>query len=285
MRYYGEDGYLYYATDTTLGRLGQFPNTLSYVDDFLGAEGGVPLNTASLELEASSSQYATAADSASLSQTGDITIEAQVNMESLPASGSEMVIVSKWNENSDERSYKFILTSIAGYFGDGSDGALTISSDTTEAPIDSSAVGISGAYTLTATNVSFAANQIVLIHQTRGSGAGTWQRNTISAYTAGTITLQNALNFSYNTSGADAAQVRVLKQYTDVTINSAKVYSAKAWNGTVGGILAFLANGTITVTGTLSAKGTNASTSSVADGATLAGASGGGFRGGTLRTT
>jgi len=285
LRYYGEDGFLYYSTDTTIGRLGQFPNgTLAYADDFLGAEGGVPLNTYSLDLEAASSQYATGADSASLSQTGDITIEANVKFESLPAAGSEMVLLSKWDENSAERSYKMTVSTVSGYFGDGSDGALTVATNTTEAPIDSSADGTSGAYTLTATNASFAAGQIVMIHQTRGLGAGTWQRNVISSYTAGTITLQNALNFSYNTSGDDAAQVRVLKQYTDVTINTGITYSAKAWDGTVGGIIAFVANGTITITGTLSAAGTNASTSSVADGATLAGATGGGFRGGTLRT-
>ena len=38
-----------------------------FADDFLGAQGGIPLNTHSLDLEAGSSQYATMADSASLS--------------------------------------------------------------------------------------------------------------------------------------------------------------------------------------------------------------------------
>ena len=136
-------------------------------------------------------------------------------------------------------------------FGDGSDGALTISADTTDAPIDSVCTGTSGASTLSATNASFAAGQIILIHQTQGTGAGTWQKNKITAYIAGTITLETALNTTYTT----GAQVLVMKQYTNVTIDSAKTLTAKAWNGTVGGIISFLSNGTLTVTGTITATG------------------------------
>ena len=142
-------------------------------------------------------------------------------------------------------------TTGTSFFGDGSDGALTISTDTTEAPIDSACTGTMGSTTLTATNVSFVAGQKVLIHQTQGTGAGNYERNTISSYTAGTITLQDALSANYVT----GAQVRVLKQYTDVTIDSTKTYTAKAWNGTVGGILGFYANGTVTITGTITATG------------------------------
>ena len=52
-------------------------------------------NTHSLDLEASSSQYATASDSTSLDLSGDFTIEAWVKMESLPSVGTNMAIVSK----------------------------------------------------------------------------------------------------------------------------------------------------------------------------------------------
>ena len=48
-------------------------------------------------------------------------------------------------------------------FGDGSDGALTISSDTTDAPIDSACTGTKGATTLSATNTSFASGQKFLL--------------------------------------------------------------------------------------------------------------------------
>lgn len=143
----------------------------------------------------------------------------------------------------------------SSYFGDGSDGSLTISSDTTEAPIDSACSGTQGTTTLSATNASFAANQEILIHQTRGTNAGTWQRTKIVSYTAGTITTRDPLSISYASSGANCAQVRVIPQYTDVTIQSTKTYTAKAWDGTVGGILCFLANGTVTVAGTILATG------------------------------
>lgn len=256
LSYFGEDNFLYYTTDKTIGRYGQLnSSTPAFSDDFLGAQGGIPTNTASLDLESGSSQYATAADSASLSITGDLTLEGYFKPESLPTVGNSMSLITKWNENSDERSYRFDIYAVSGYFGDGSDSSLTISSNTTEAPIDSSAAGTSGAYSLTATNASFAAGQIVLIHQTRGTGAGTWQRNTIASYTAGTITLVNTLNFSYNSTSSNKAQVRVLKQHTSVTINSGITYTAKAWDGTVGGILAFISNGTTDINGTITATG------------------------------
>ena len=139
-------------------------------------------------------------------------------------------------------------------FGNGSDGALTISGNTTESPTDSSCSGTSGTTSLSATNASFAANQIILIHQSRGTGAGAWELNVISSYVAGTITTTYALSNTYTDSGASQAQVRVLNQYSSATINSGITYTTKAWDANVGGILAVLCNGTITVTGTISAN-------------------------------
>jgi hypothetical protein len=275
MIYNPEDDYLHYTSDKVLGRYGPLSGTPTFADDFLGAQGGVPLNTASIDFEASSSRYATASDSATLSITGDITIEGYFKPESLPAVAEQMVLVSKWNGNSDERSYKFDLAAISGYFGDGTDGALTISVNTTEAPIDSSCSGTINTTSLSATNASFAVGQIILIHQSRGTGAGTWQRNQIQSYTAGTITLETALNATYTDSGASQAQVRVLKQYTNVTINSGITYTCKAWDGNVGGIIGWLANGTTTSTGTITANGNNGSS-----GNDPAGGAGIGFRGG-----
>lgn len=250
-----EDNSLYYTTDTTVGRYGPLTGTPTFADDYFGSQGGVPLNTNSLDLEATSSQYASRADTASSSITGNLSISAQIWPESLPTVGNSMVIFSKWDESGTLRSYKFDIYALSGYFGDGSDGALSISANTTEAPIDSSCSGTSGTTSLSATNVSFVAGQIILIHQSRGTGAGTWQRNSIASYTAGTITLENALNATYTDSGASQAQVRVLKQYTNVTINSGITYTAKAWDGNVGGILAFVASGTVTITGTITATG------------------------------
>ncbi len=155
-------------------------------------------------------------------------------------------------------------------FGNGSNGALTISSNTTESPIDSAATGTGGTTSLTATNASFASEQLILIHQTYGTGAGNWELNKISSYVAGTITTSYSLINTYGT----GAQVRVLPQYTNVTINSSTTYTAKAWNGTVGGILAFIANGSVTVTGSINGAGLSGA------GGVTAGGAGIGFRGG-----
>ena len=257
--YFGEDDFLYYTSDKVLGRYGPMDNdneTAIFTDDFLGSEGGIPTNTHSTHLESSSSQYFTRADSAALSQTSDITLEAYPRYESLPTAGNEMVMIAKWDELSDERSFKMSMYGIAAYFGDGSDGALTISSNTTDTPIDSACTGTIATTSLSATNASFAAGQIIMIHQSRGTGAGTWERNKILSYTAGTITLENPLKATY-TSGA---QVLVFKQYTNVTINSGITWTAKKWTGSVGGILAFLANGTVTNTGTINANGQDGTT-------------------------
>lgn len=136
-------------------------------------------------------------------------------------------------------------------FGDGSDGALIISTNTTDAPIDSACTGSLGATTLVATNASFAAGQVILIHQTQGAGAGQYQKTKISSYLAGQITTVDALAYSYVT----GAQVIVMKQYTTITVNSGVTWTAKAWNGTTGGILAVMANGVVTITGTITGTG------------------------------
>lgn len=150
------------------------------------------------------------------------------------------------------RQFRSDDTSIwAEKYGNGSDGALTISSNTTEAPIDSACTGTGGTTSLPATNGSFAPNQLILIHQSIGTGVGNWELNRIQSYSAGTITTAYPLINTY----ASGAQVRVLKQYSAVTVNSSQTYTAKAYNGTVGGIIAWLCNGTTTITGTVSANG------------------------------
>lgn len=140
-------------------------------------------------------------------------------------------------------------------FGDGSDGAYSSVGNATDAPVDSSCSGTSGATSLTATNASFAAGKPILIHQSRGTGVGAWELNYISGYTAGTITTRFALTNTYTDSGASQAQVIQLKQYSSFTQNSGHTLTAKAWDGNVGGIIAFLCNGITTITGTLSGIG------------------------------
>lgn len=226
-------------------------SSIQFSSNFLASQGGVPGNTYSLGLIAASSQYATAADSASLSPTGDITLESFFEPASLPAVGSRMTLIGKWDESTNQRAYKMDIFGISGFFGDSGSGALTISSNTTQAPVDSTAVGATGSTILTATNASFAAGQLILIWQTQGTNAGQWERQVIQAYTSGTITTGTPMLGSY---GA-GAQVVVIPQYSDITVNVSCVWSAKKWNGTVGGVLVGVASGTIGGPGTINANG------------------------------
>lgn len=134
-------------------------------------------------------------------------------------------------------------------FGNGSDGDVTISSNTTEVPIDSTAITDADTIRLDATNPSFSANQMVLVHQSQNAGAGGWEVNQIKSYAAGFITPQITLANTY----VAGAQVRVLPQYKSLTINSGITYTAKAWNGSVGGIIACLCVGLINNVGAISA--------------------------------
>ena len=161
-------------------------------------------------------------------------------------------------------------------FGNGADGAASINTST-DAPIDSACTGTIGATSLAATNASFAAGQLILIHQTRGTGAGQWELNKIASYTAGTITLAHPLIFGY----ATGAQVIVMAQNTTVVVNSAQTLTGKSWNGSVGGIVVKLAKESITVTGNIRING--AVGGSVAGGISTGGAAGG-FRGGNGRS-
>lgn len=136
------------------------------------------------------------------------------------------------------------------WYGSGVDGAYAPSTGT-DAPIDSTASGTSGAMSLTATNASFAANQVILIHQSQGTGAGQWELNVISSYATGTITTKYPLQFTYGT----GAQVLVVKQYTTASIGGGVTITGKAWGGSTGGIYVCLAKTSITISGTLTLAG------------------------------
>ena len=167
-------------------------------------------------------------------------------------------------------------------YGDGSDGAYSSAGNATDAPVDSSCSGTASSTSLSATNVSFANGKPILIHQSRGTGAGSWELNQIASYTAGTIITVSPLKNTYTDSGASQAQVIQLKQYSSFTQGSGHTLTAKAWDGNVGGIIAFLCNGTVSGSGTISltggAGGTGTGASPGARG------TGGGFRGGSGTT-
>lgn len=134
-------------------------------------------------------------------------------------------------------------------FGTGSDGALTISANTTDSTANTTITGTSGATAATfGSGTGFANGNLVLIHQSQGTGAGSWELNKISS---GGGTTSVTLAYSLCNTYATGAQVYLLKQYSSVTINSGVTLTGAAWAGSTGGIVALLCNGTITVTGTI----------------------------------
>lgn len=143
-------------------------------------------------------------------------------------------------------------------YGTGSAGVSTISSDTT----DSSRTGfantsISVASGNTAATFGsgsgFSDGDLILIHQSRdgGTATGSWELNKISSGGGTTsVTLSYSTCNAYNTT----AQVYRLVQNSSITIDSTKTLTASAWDGAKGGIIALLANTSITVTGTITAS-------------------------------
>ena len=118
-------------------------------------------------------------------------------------------------------------------------------------PANEGCSGTSGTKTLTlAAAGSFANDDLILIHQTRGTGAGTWQLNKIvSGATTTTLTLKYDLTNTYIDSGASQAQVIEMNQYEDMTTGA---ITAPDWDGSKGGILAWFDKGTTTVGGAIS---------------------------------
>jgi large repetitive protein len=171
-------------------------------------------------------------------------------------------------------------------FGSGKDGAYNSAGNATFTVANASCAGTGGTTSLTLGAAStFANGDLVLIHQSRGTGVGNWELNRIIAGAGTTsITLfQNLIN-TYIDSGASQAQIVELKEYSSFTQNNGHTLSAPAWDGNVGGIIAFLCNKTVTIDGVLSASGKGYAGPSNFSGTAYLGYSGEGTAGGTVQS-
>lgn len=131
-------------------------------------------------------------------------------------------------------------------FGDGINGSATISADPNTR---ATAIGTSGNPNLTAGSTAFANGDLVLIHQTRGSGAGNYEYNLVLSG-GGTTSLVLLVNKQY--SYVAGAQIIKIPRYLTAVINA---HSIPAWNGSTGGIEVICAKKTITTGGVLNANG------------------------------
>ena len=168
-------------------------------------------------------------------------------------------------------------------FGDGRDGNVTISGNTTQSLTVKSCSGSATSSTLTIGSSGFTNGDVVLIHQSRGTGVGQWEINTISSGGGSTtLTMQTALQYTYTDSGASQAQVMKIPMYSNATINTGITWSGTDWNQDTGGIFVIGVSNTLTVTGTIENAGGNGSGST----SNHAGAgTGGGYYGGYNVTT
>lgn len=143
-------------------------------------------------------------------------------------------------------------------YGNGSDGALVISGNTTFSSTRQSCSGTAGSTTLTLATGTFTNGDLVIIHQTRGTGVGAWELNRVlSGGGTTTLTMAYPLINTYTDSGASQAQVQKLSQYSSVTVNSGIDWTATAWDGNTGGILAFVCNGPVSIVGNIKVNGTD----------------------------
>jgi len=138
-------------------------------------------------------------------------------------------------------------------FGNGSDGAY--SSATIPTLTKDSCSGTATSTTLTTTSATFANGDILYLHQSRGTGVGQWEINrVVSGGGTTTLTLQEALHYTYTDSGASQAQAIKIPQYTNCTVQSG-TWTVPSWDGNVGGFLPLAIKGNLTITGTTTGAG------------------------------
>ncbi len=143
-------------------------------------------------------------------------------------------------------------------FGDGRNGNLTVTSGQNIMlnTIRTNITGTAGSTTATVSSSAyFVAGDLVLIHQTQGtSSVGKWEYNYIVSISGTTWTFSRALSNTYNSSSGKAQVIKV-PQYQNVTVQSGGTLNTPAWDGSTGGIMVFVANGVVSIAGTVTANG------------------------------
>ncbi|WP_255636828.1 adventurous gliding motility protein AgmC [Hyalangium versicolor] len=158
------------------------------------------------------------------------------------------------------------------WLGSGRNGSLTVNQPNTvvnryaqltaDAPAGTKALTVS-------TSSTFTAGELVLLHQSTGltpspasgdqdpisldsSTVGQFEFARVESFSSGTFQLTAPLTHSYP---ASVTQVVSVPEYTDVQVLSIGSLQARPWDGSMGGILAFLASGTLTNNGLVSVDG------------------------------
>jgi uncharacterized repeat protein (TIGR01451 family) len=157
----------------------------------------------------------------------------------------------------------------------GKDGALTVSAANTVVNTTTTltAAATAGATTITvASTAGITAGDVLMVYQAQGATISTTNANTYGAVTAlnsagryefvsvasvagttitlGTVCDSTPLQFSY----ANGAQVVRVPQYSSLTVNAGASIVPNAWNGSTGGVVAVIVDGTATINGSINAN-------------------------------
>ena len=143
--------------------------------------------------------------------------------------------------------------------GNGADGPLAITTDTIIDGVLTGGLAIAAGTRVAsvASTVGFAAGDLVLVHQTRGPAAGTYELGTIEKVDTAstTITMARAVTHGFTSTGKARAQMVRVPQHTTVFVAPGVTLTAPPWDGTRGGILVFEAGGAVQVAGAINMTG------------------------------
>jgi hypothetical protein len=143
--------------------------------------------------------------------------------------------------------------------GTGADGAYApVADDVINTENVGGATGASGQKNVVVTSTTgFTAGDLVIVHQSRGTGAGNYEYAQVVTVTPATNTLTMLRNIgkTYASDANNRAQVVRVKQYTTVAIPTGVTVRAPAWDGNSGGILAMKATGAVTIVGNVDMSG------------------------------
>lgn len=143
-------------------------------------------------------------------------------------------------------------------FGDGHDGPLIVAADTVVNTCHRVLSATASSVVLDdATDVSTGSLAVVVQMQddfaTSGDAspieapgdAGLWEIRRVSSVGGTTAVLASDLTVAFHDGAGETAQLCVMREYTDVTVNGGRKIRPTAWDGSSGGIVAFAVNGTL----------------------------------------
>jgi len=149
--------------------------------------------------------------------------------------------------------------------GNGKDGSLTVTSANTIINTYTQIISTTVSSGSTSFDVSDASafsvgDEILVIQMQHSSNAGIYEFAEISGISSNTITVSTGLTNNYysgtlDTTSASASQIVRVPQYTDVNVNSDASITSSAWNGYIGGIVVFRANGIVDVIRSIDVSG------------------------------